>query len=413
MSQPRDTLTAREAAERLGVKLPTLYAYASRGLLRSVAGARGRGRLYLRAEVERLHERRGGRGEAARSAALRWGEPVLDSALTQIGPDGPRYRGRLAVELARDATPFESVAELLWSGDLPDARPAWPGRGSELPARRIAALLPDDAPPLAALALAVPALAAADPGRFDPEPATTLERARVLIPQLAAALALPAAPARVGEALSAESVAQAVLAALAARGSAEAVRAVEAALVLVADHELNASTFAARVTASTGADLYACVATGLAALSGPQHGGATDRVEALVAETGDPARAERTVHERLRRGERIPGFGHPLYRSGDPRAAPLLEIARRLGRSRAARTALAIVDAMEGAGRPAVNVDGALVAVALALGLPPGSAAGVFAVGRCAGWVAHVLEQRAAGYLVRPRARYRSPLAPE
>ncbi len=161
------------------------------------------------------------------------------------------------------------------------------------------------------------------------------------------------------------------------------------------------------MVASTRADVFACVAAALAALSGPWHGAVSERVEALVAEADRPERARRVVHERFRRGEWVPGFGHPYYRGSDPRAAPLLETARKLApQSRPVRTLLALVEAMEEAGRPGPNIDLGLVAIAAALRLPPGSAVGIFAVGRCAGWIAHVIEQYGDALPLRPRARY-------
>jgi citrate synthase len=208
-------------------------------------------------------------------------------------------------------------------------------------------------------------------------------------------------------ALGALSVAEASLHVLGARPTARAIATVDATLVVCADHELNASTFAARVAASTGSDLYACITAALATLSGPLHGGASDRVEALLDEVKTPDRAGRVLSERARRGDAVPGFGHPLYPSGDPRGTLLLEGARRL-ESKSARldTLLAVVRAMRRAGAPEPNLDVGLVAVRAALGLAPGSAAALFAIGRCAGFVAHVLEQRSSGKLLRPRARY-------
>ncbi|AUX40841.1 uncharacterized protein SOCE26_022420 [Sorangium cellulosum] len=166
--RPSAYVTGAEAAALLGVKRETLYAYASRGVLRGVPGGRGRARLYLRADIERLkarHDARAGHGPVA-AEALRWGEPVLESALTAIGPRGPVYRGKEAVALALDDVPFDAVAELLWTGELPEggAPPARPARLGLRPAK-IAALLPAGAPPLAALALAVPALGAHDATR--------------------------------------------------------------------------------------------------------------------------------------------------------------------------------------------------------------------------------------------------------
>ncbi len=179
-------------------------------------------------------------------------------------------------------------------------------------------------------------------------------------------------------------------------------------LVLCADHELNASTFTARCVASTGATPYAVVSAGLAALQGHRHGGASDRLEALVREVGAPRDARRVVTARLRRGESIPGFGHPLYPdSGDPRAPILLELVQRL-RPRAPGTLLmrAVLDTVTELVGVAPNLDFGLVAVCRALALPLGSAVGLMALARTAGWIAHALEQYPDERLIRPRARY-------
>lgn len=388
----------------LGVKPATLYAYVSRGLLESVPGEGGRARRYRRAELERL--RAEGR-RAGTSPALRWGEPVLDSAVTAMTAEGPFYRGISAAALARAGTPFEAVAELLWSGALPAGRPAWPADTPDLAA--LGALVPAGAPPAAFHALVVAALAPRDPGRFDLRPQAVLERARRLIRTLAASLAFLHAGAARARALraarTAPGVAEAVAAALGVDARPRTVAALGRALVLLADHELNVSTFAARVAASAQADPYAALLAGLAALSGPRHGAASDRVEALLLELESTGDAWRVVHERERRGEPVPGFGHAFYPDGDPRAALLLETVRGLG-GRGAAPLFALVEAMRAAGRPAPNVDAALVALRAALGLPRGAAAGLFAVGRAAGWFAHVLEQYATGVLLRPRARY-------
>jgi citrate synthase len=178
-------------------------------------------------------------------------------------------------------------------------------------------------------------------------------------------------------------------------------------LVLSADHELNASTFAARVAASSGASLSACIVAALAALSGPRHGAATARVEALVAEIDRPERAADVVGARLARGESVPGFGHPLYPAGDPRGARLFAVADRLPRkARAVRVLVATASAMNLVAHEKPTIDVGLVALAAALGLPPGAPLAIFACGRLAGWIAHALEQHETGHLLRPRARY-------
>ncbi len=421
--QYHDYLPASEAADYLGVKLATLYAYTSRGLVQSVPGPKGRARLYLKRDLERLRARRdarAGHGPVAASA-LRFGEPVLDSSITAIAWDrGPIYRGIPAIELAESDTPFEEVAELLWSGNAPDDDQAhrtsylWAALDFGMPAEPLRALLHESLPALTALTLVVPLLASRDPGRFTTRPEAVLPRARSLIRRMIASLALcrPGVEVEQGlvEALGAETLAAAVLAAFGADRSEGAVRAVNRALVLGADHELNASTFAARVAASTGADVHACITAALATLSGPRHGGSADRIEALLEEISTPDEAIDVVYERQRRGESIEGFGHPLYPEGDPRGRALLELALAFDRNDPGlEKCLALVRGMEQSGQGGPTVDTGLVALSLALGLPRGAASGFFAVSRCVGWVAHVIEQYEAGYLLRPRARYQAP----
>ncbi len=399
----KDLLSAREAAALLDVKPATLYSYVSRGLLTSVPGTHGPSRLYARPDVERLrarHVARSGHGAVA-AGALRFGEPVLESALTAIDEHGPRYRGHDAVELAGAGASFESVAELLWSGSFRAKVATFP-RVTRLP--ELGRFVPRGAPPIAVLSLVVPSLALGDPWRFNAPPAEELARARRLVRALASAVAFAFDARRARASLAAPTVAGALALALGVAATQKTRAALDRALVLSADHELNPSSFAARVAASTGADLYACVEAALGALSGPEHGGATERIEALVTEIGTPARAATVLEERTRRGDALPGFGHPLYPGGDPRAVPLLRAAS--ARRRAERTLAALVARMKAARRAPPNVDLGLVATALSLGLPPGSASAIFAVGRAAGWIAHVLEQRGAAFVLRPRARY-------
>jgi citrate synthase len=405
-------LSGTEAAAFLGVKRETLYAYASRGLVRSEPGAGGRGRRYRREDLVRLKARsdaRAGHGPVA-AGALRWGEPVLESALTAIDGGEPRYRGYSAVQLA-ETTTYEAVAELLWTGTLPSEPPAWRADGLGVRAAPLGALLPERVHPLAALALAVPAIAVGDPARYAATPEADRARARGLILRMAAFLGFAGGGAsRAKEAVTAGSVARAALIGLGVRATPKAERALDRALTLCADHELNASSFTVRVAASARADLYACMSAGLAAISGPKHGGSCDRVEALVAEVGRPERARAVIEDRARRGEDLPGFGHPLYPAGDPRASSLLRSAEEIApRSPHLGTLSAMCAVMRDLGREPPTVDVGLVGLALALGLPPGSAAAIFALGRTAGWAAHAFEQREAGFLLRPRARYTGP----
>ncbi len=183
-------------------------------------------------------------------------------------------------------------------------------------------------------------------------------------------------------------------------------------LVVLADHELNASTFSARVTTSTGATLAASMSAALATVSGPRHGAASAAFEALLAEVGHKKFAHRALSARLARGEGVPGFGHRLYPQGDPRAPWLLEHPAIRDHDDVA-VVFAVNDAWQAlAGRGELTmptVDVALVAACRALGLPPGMGAALFAIARSAGWVAHIFEQRRSSTLLRPRARYIGP----
>ncbi len=415
-------LDSAEAIAILGVKRETLYAYASRGLVRSVPGPKGRPRLYARIDVERLRNRHDARaGHAAVAAdALRWGEPVLDSAITEVTPRGPRTRGLVLADASAAGRTIEEVAEIVW-GSGRDAR-AWSLDDDADLERALAiigpAIVPSRAPRLLdRLVLANAALGVLDASRFVTTTEAELARARRVMRMFAASLALPDR-ARVRQARAVRgSIAGTALVAIGLRDEPIARAAVGAILVGLADHELNASTFAARVAASAGADLYACLGAGLAAVSGPKHGGACDRVEALVREAAHPRGAAAAVNARLGRGEAVPGFGHTLYPEGDPRALPLLAIARRLVRDtrrpevarHASRTLLAIVDHLASIGGEKPSVDAGSVAVTLALGAPPGTSTALFALGRTVGWVAHSLEQRESTTLLRPRARFVGP----
>ncbi|HET6984786.1 MAG TPA: citrate synthase, partial [Myxococcaceae bacterium] len=348
------------------------------------------------------------------AGALRWGEPVLSSAVTEIRPEGPCYRGHPAVELARTAR-YEAVAELLLTGTLPPfaswrhrrSLPAGIPRG---PANPIDALLAG----LSAVRLARHRAREARGARRargngtgalpSPEPAPE-ELVWTLVGLVAAACGPSAA-----QALAAPDVASGVRRALGARG--RDTRLLDATLVLCADHELNASSFAARVAASTGADLEACVLAALATFSGPRHGAESMRVQALVAEAERPARARSTLLARLRRGETLAGFGHRLYPAGDPRGTALLELASTEPRPTPQLSTLrALVAEAERLGLGAPTLDVGLLAVAHALRLPPWSGQVLFCVGRSAGWIAHATEQRSSGELLRPRARYVGPRA--
>ncbi|MBZ5596048.1 MAG: hypothetical protein LAP39_27715 [Acidobacteriia bacterium] len=184
------------------------------------------------------------------------------------------------------------------------------------------------------------------------------------------------------------------------------------ALVVCADHELNVSAFTARCAASAGASLYDTISAAMAALKGSRHGGETERVSALFMETETPRRARTVVANRLRRGEHLPGFGHPLYPAGDPRAALLMRLAKASGNHAAWRLVRALSSAALELRHDLPNLDFGLVALARSYGLPDHAPLVLFALGRTIGWIAHAMEQYASGELIRPRAHYTGP-APE
>ncbi len=400
-NQHAELLTAASAAALLGVKRATVYAYASRGWLGRATKGPGAQALYPRAAVERLKLRaRARKGHTAVAAsALRWGEPVLDTAVSAITPNGPEYRGTSALELAAQDTAFEACAELLWASNNPAPWPA----ALKMPSW---VRLPPPGPgaTLGRLLTLVSTVALYDDNRFGASAEAELARARALIRLMA-----QRAGAYSDEAMRQPGGIGATLG-VSIRGIALSRRELalmNKALVLSADHELTASTFTARIATSAGCDLYASLCAALATLSGPKHGGVCDRVEAMLTELETPGRAADRMRARHARGERSPGFEAMAYPAGDPRGPALVEAAMKVAR-RGGR--MALIDATVRAERrmtgESPSLDFGLVSVARALGFGPGAAGAVFAVGRMAGWVAHVLEQRISGATIRPRARY-------
>jgi citrate synthase len=439
-------LGVEDAARRLGVKPATLYAYVSRGVLARRRSAAGHS-LFDPAEIERLARR----GRPRRTAGV--SEVVIESGITTLGDNRPYYRGRDAVDLAAWCE-LEEIAAWLWTGDptaiepsagrLDRSRGEWRASAQAVAAGRAAQSgLPADVLPLERLQVITPALAAADPLRLTLDVSAVVDIGQSLIAGMVECLptqparakasanstaAGPAAPGlrseatREGAAWTAPGPARAKASAnsTAARLWAKLARtppepglvnALRAALVLVADHELAASTLAARVAASVRADPYAAVTAALGVTGGALHGGASLAAEAMLRETAEPAQARYVMGQRLRRGERIPGFGHQIYKSGDARATALL------GHIRAATAGhprLAVADAiLEEAQRrrlPEVNVDFALAVLASVSGMVTGAGEAMFAVARTVGWLAHAMEEYARPTRLRLRASYTGPV---
>ncbi|WP_246504908.1 citrate synthase family protein [Microvirga antarctica] len=372
-------MTAQEVMRRLRLKPQTLYAYVSRGRIEARADdADPRKKLYRAADIGRLEYRktRGRRGATIAEDAIAWGEPVLASSITTIAHGRLWYRGQDAEMLAQTAR-LEDIARLLWA--CGEAR--FPTQASIIPAgtgqQRMFALM-------AARAAADPVIAGRTPKALYLEAASVLDG---LVDAVAGGPGEGPIHERIGRAWGCD---------------ADGAALIRIALVLLADHELNASTFAVRVTASTGASLAACVLAGLSALSGPLHGGMARRVRAFFDETQRDGTA-RAVRARLATGAPIPGFGHPLYPAGDPRARCLLAaFTLPAAFAEVSQTTQAITGEVS-------NIDFALTALSEILRLDDDGPFQIFAAARCTGWIAHALEQFQTGRLIRPRARYTGP----
>ena len=377
-------LTATEALSALGVQRQTLYANVSRGRIRAKPDPKdSRRSLYDGGDVKRLAGRRGGRRTVAAVAAetIGWGDPVLPSSVSTVMDGRLLYRGHDAVVLSQSAT-LEDVANLLW--EVENVR-------FESAAAKVESQNRPASPFEAALIVL-----ATRAGRDPPSQG----RSRAVLAAEAADLVGDLATAMLGTAGRGDATLHhRMAAAWRARRAEDPLR---RALVLLADHELNASTFSTRVTISTGASLSAGLLSGLATLSGPLHGGAVMAVRALIAsaQRSDPATAAR---DWIAQGRRLPAFGHPLYPQGDPRAVALLEcFTPRPIFVEMRRAAEALIGEQP-------NVDFAVAALADAFDLPPLAPFTIFAIARSIGWVAHALEQVASGALIRPRARYTGP----
>ncbi|MCA1458867.1 citrate synthase family protein [Bradyrhizobium sp. BRP22] len=388
-------LSAREAAAELAISPATLYAYVSRGLIRSEPSADSRSHRYRAEDVRGLKERRTPSPEPRGLRSFDAELPVMDSAIATITEDGPIYRGVNCVDLAGKDT-LEHTATLLWdvTGVDPFAPDNRPLVSAEM--RTIAEAAQRAAPidrAIAVLALA----ASADPRAFTRAPdGRAMVGARIV--RLLVATMLNREPS--SEPLHAQ------IADAWTPDNKHAADLIRRTLVLLADHELNASTFTARCAASTGLNLYDAVIAGLAALKGPKHGGAGVLASRLVKTLVDQD-VEPVIRERVALGERFAGFGHGVYRRGDPRAQSLLDALARAGAAR--KFTREVPERIAEATGEFVNIDYALAVLVHSLRLPLGSELALFAMARSVGWIAHASEQLQHGRLIRPRARYVGP----
>ena len=388
-------VSAREAAAELNISRATLYAYVSRGLIESIADPGARTRQYALADVRAL--RRGAVGADAQvgqeARALDFGAPLLDSRLTTIRDGRLYYLGRDAAALSQTAS-FQSVTGLLWDTSEPALFAAAPSLDTD--SRDTDAGIPGAVHRLTRAA-------SLDPRAHGRSKAAIVGAGAAIVQIIGTAFGADDAEDE-GSGGGGGSMEQRLARGWAAPKAAPAIR---AALILAADHELNASTFVVRCVASTGASPYNAVIAGLAALQGPRHGGQTLQVAAFFNEAERAASPEQAVADRLARGDPLPGFGHRLYPNGDIRAATILAAIETTGGGPAALTfANGILQAVRSMTGELPNIDFALVVLARAFGLPAIAPLGIFATGRSAGWIAHAQEQYADSRLIRPRARY-------
>ena len=358
-----------------------------------------------------------------------------ETAVSTVGKSGAglTYRGYPIEELAAHAT-YEECAYLLIHDELPDAavlehyrRTLRARRGVSAALRRVLEAMPVASHPMDVLrtacsfagAEAEAASAGANTGATPYDPAAVRGQADGLLALLPGALLYRHAFAVRGErpdvAGGAASLAAWILDLLRGPGAATAdqVAALDAALILYAEHEFNASTFAARVVASTLSDFHSAMTAGIAALRGPLHGGANEAAMALIERFPDPGEAERALLEMLGRRELVMGFGHRVYRESDPRSPVVKRWAERLAESGAQRRQLAVAQRIETVMRREKglfpNLDFYSALLFHNCGVPTPLFTPLFVISRVAGWAAHYLEQRDNNRLIRPTAAYTGP----
>jgi citrate synthase len=399
-----ERLSSREVADRLGVKLETVYAYVSRGVLSRARVPSGRGSTFDRCEVDALLDRE--RRHRA-SGASTWRGPVVDTDLTLIENGRLYFRGVDAAELAA-AHRFESAAQWLWTGD-PVAEP-FAGDPEQLEVARAAAgALPPSVDLVSRLRVAIAAAAAMNPLRYELRGSAVLASARNLLATMVDVL--PRADNKVDTTGTTRPLTSRLWDRLTLESPSESLMTcLDTALVLLLDHDLAMSTVAVRIAASVRANPYAVVAAGLSAMDSPLHGGASSLAFTALKDAMDRA-PRQVVADHLRASRELPGFGHRLYPDGDPRAMVLLE---QLGTEPKASSIVVAARGLAQASGSLPNVDLALAALSLAAGMPREAGEVMFAIARTVGWIAHALEEYDETPLrFRGQGRYRGPRPPQ
>jgi len=347
---------------------------------------------------------------------------ACESSIAYIDGSIPElsFRGYDIHDIAQTLT-FEQVAFLLWHDRLPNATEL-PAFSTDLTQRRaipeqiltLLRAIPPQAHPMAGLRTAVSMLGAMDPRADDISPEDNLRKAKDLTAKMPTIVAAQARLQRGQEPIAPDAglshAANYCYMLSGERPDATTTRTFDTTLILYAEHETNASTFACRVVTGTEADLYSAVVAGIGAIKGPLHGGAIDDVMRMLIEIDDPERAAGFIDEALAARRKLPGFGHRVYRAGDPRARQLRTMAEKLGQARGDNKWFAIATVAEQRMRETkgiiANVDYFAAPVLYHLGFPLNVFTNVIASTRIVGWSAHILEQYANNRLIRPRARY-------
>jgi citrate synthase len=413
-------VTRSEALQILAVKPATLYTYVSRGWIRRIAGRGRTPSLYLREDVGRIEVRSNARAAAGilASGAMRYGEPIVPTSITEISAEGPVYRTHRAVALADARVEFEVVAELLWSGRMLEFRP-WRFNGAPDSVRKVVGELGRcrtsvDLHDAFSLVTIAAGMARGSALKRTTAGVTPVIAARQLILLLAGCFGFLTNPHGYRPPRTGTSVAEAIATSLGVTPAPGVVRALNAALVLSADHELNPATFVGRVAASSETNLHRCVAAAICTNAGERIAQGCDRLEQFV-------RGPEALRAPVSRSGAAPlgadatakfGFNHPLYPNGDPRGRWLLQMIRNSGtRSTRLRMIFDYIDIMQDRHKQHPRFELALALLTTTLRLPPGAAGGIYTLGRVAGWVAHISEQRLAGFLIRPRAKFIGTIA--
>ncbi|MFE6483954.1 citrate synthase [Streptomyces sp. NPDC057757] len=393
-------LSTKETAELLGVKPETVYAYVSRGQLGSRREPGGRGSTFDAEEVTALARRN--RRDTGGSPST-GGELSVRTGITLIEDDRYYYRGVDATELAARHS-YEEIAEWLWTGELRPGVLFSAPETAVTAARQAVDALPEHSGPTDRLRVAAIAASANDPLRFDLSENAVLGTARTLIPTLVAAL-----PPMRYDPVDDGPLARRLWTRLSGRIPDEvSLRALDAALGLLVDHDLAASTLAVRVAASARAHAYAAVSAGLGVLEGPLHGAASGLAHRLLLDVLEQGNAAPVVADELRAGRRVPGLGHRLYPGEDPRARALFALLKAVPGAGPALAAADDIVATTARHRPLhANIDLALAVLTVASGMPASAGETIFAIARSAGWIAHILEEYGERPLrMRPSGRY-------